>query len=251
MFVIYCLVWDNPGTTMYIGSTKDRDKRLRSHSNDLRLGVHPNLWMQNLWDKGYEYEEIILEVVEGNRDEMLDREQEWIDTFDCIKSLDFANLQEARGGSSVTARKVVAVSKEGGVQYFDSLTGASKSLGVAVCTISAICLGKQKTAREYQFFYEEYYSPDKVDQELLENWKLKRNCKRPGNNRSVVLICRDTAKITEHDSRTDAAKYLGVKHCHISRAIAGNDPTRPFVKNHVAYDKEEWDESASFFYDAA
>jgi hypothetical protein len=138
---------------------------------------------------------------------------------------------------------------EGGVQYFDSLTDASKSLGVAICSISPVCLGKQRTVREYQFFYKEDYSPEKVDQSLLGNWKLKRNCKRPGNNRSVVLICRETGKVTTHVSRNAAAEYLGVRNSTVSRAIAANDPTRPFAKNHVAYDKEEWDESASFFYD--
>lgn len=247
VFVIYCLVWNNPGTTMYIGSTKDPDTRFGSHKRQISGGYHCNKWMQRLWDRGYDYEKIVLEVVDGDRIEMIDREQEWIDAFDCINSKDFANLQEARGGSSVTARKVVAVSKNGGVQYFGSIVEAAKSTGKTESSVGKCCKGKQKTAADFQFFHEEDYSPEKVNQDLLENWESKFRVIKHKSRRGVVLVCRETGTVSHRDSRLSAANYLGSTSGVVSNAINGH-PSTHVCRNHVAYDKEEWDESASFFY---
>lgn len=62
---------------IYIGSSKDVDKRFKRHLRDLRKGRHHNIYLQRSWGK-YGGEFFKFEVIEETAD-LFPREQYWID----------------------------------------------------------------------------------------------------------------------------------------------------------------------------
>jgi group I intron endonuclease len=71
---------------IYIGSSIHIDGRWNRHKHDLRKKIHPNLLLQNAWnkygEKNFEFE--VIETVDNIRD-LLTKEKEWIDTTKCYK----------------------------------------------------------------------------------------------------------------------------------------------------------------------
>lgn len=69
----------------YIGSSISLDKRFRDHVNALRRGKHENEYLQNAWNKygeGCFLFEVEEEIV--NRDDLLIREQWYLDNTQCL-----------------------------------------------------------------------------------------------------------------------------------------------------------------------
>lgn len=44
--------FEHPYKYVYIGSTNNFDRRMRTHARDLKVGSHGNSWMQNIFNKG-------------------------------------------------------------------------------------------------------------------------------------------------------------------------------------------------------
>lgn len=65
----------------YIGSSSDISRRFLSHQSKLKNLIHPNTHLQNAWNKYGEnaFEFRILEACK--KDELLEKEQEWLDFY--------------------------------------------------------------------------------------------------------------------------------------------------------------------------
>jgi len=62
----------------YYGSSKNIEKRWHRHLSDLRKGIHHNIILQRAWDKYGECQFIFETVIECNLDELLIKEQEFL-----------------------------------------------------------------------------------------------------------------------------------------------------------------------------
>jgi group I intron endonuclease len=80
MVGIYCI---EIGERVYIGSSQNIAKRLSEHRKALESGTHYNLKLQRAWVKHGPGEFAIVEVCE--RDELIEREQFWIDELRCVE----------------------------------------------------------------------------------------------------------------------------------------------------------------------
>lgn len=69
---------------IYIGSAVDYYHRLRTHKSKLKYNVHVNKHLQSAWNEYGQlaFEFIILEYI-FNRNDLIDREQFWINLTDC------------------------------------------------------------------------------------------------------------------------------------------------------------------------
>lgn len=71
---------------IYVGSSKEIEKRFRRHKRDLELGRHDSRLLQRAWDKhgadAFTFE--VIERVEGVA-QLVQREQHWIDSLNAAK----------------------------------------------------------------------------------------------------------------------------------------------------------------------
>lgn len=67
----------------YIGSTIIYGKRKNRHLNMLKFNTHPNIILQNHYNK-YGFEDILFEIIEEikDTDKLIEREQYYLDTLD-------------------------------------------------------------------------------------------------------------------------------------------------------------------------
>lgn len=126
---------------VYIGSSICIKNRWKSHLSDLRRNVHPNIYLQNSWNKHKEknFEFSILEYT--TKDELLDREQYWIDELNATNkkigyniSLVAGSPMKNRKHTEKTIAKISETSKswhtknKNTVSYKNYLTKLSDSL---------------------------------------------------------------------------------------------------------------------------
>lgn len=103
---IYLITTPNGGK--YVGSSVDIDRRWARHKHEMRNGVHRNPILQRAFDK--HGEALQIEVLElCDRDQLLIREQSYIDTFGFAK---LYNLQPYAGGGFVPGLPRPPVSAE-------------------------------------------------------------------------------------------------------------------------------------------
>lgn len=84
---------------IYIGSASWYDKRIGTHIHRLRRNDHDNIYLQNAWNK-YGEEDFSFEIIEeANKENLIEREQYWIDTTNCIDRKVGYNIQKIAGTS--------------------------------------------------------------------------------------------------------------------------------------------------------
>jgi len=92
---------------VYIGSSKELEKREMQHKSDLKCGRHHNEYLQNSYTKhGKEnFEFNIIEFVE-NEDELIEREQFYIDKYNaCNRKYGYNLNPYARGGGGAKGER--------------------------------------------------------------------------------------------------------------------------------------------------
>ena len=84
---------------IYVGSSTDIDNRWSVHRKTLRNGSHHNRYLQRAWNK-YGEDSFVFGVIEETTGEnLLDREQYWLDTTMCTDRKTGYNLNEFANGS--------------------------------------------------------------------------------------------------------------------------------------------------------
>jgi group I intron endonuclease len=180
-YVIYSITCKETGK-IYFGRSQEVEKRWRSHKNMLRKSLHSNVTMQSDWNV-YGENSFIFKILHTFTDlnESIQKEQEYIDD----DSYDKYNISDAKiGGDTFTnnprseeIRKLKSINTSGknnpmygkpkneytinrikeanskkiiidGI-VFDSLSTASKELGLGVTTISYRLNAKSFTEWKY------------------------------------------------------------------------------------------------------
>ena len=94
------LITNNLTEKVYVGSTCDFDKRQRTHLSALRKNIHHSRHLQASWDRygSSHFSFSVLETVLGDQAYLIQREQYWIDEYECYQS-DFGyNCSPTAGG---------------------------------------------------------------------------------------------------------------------------------------------------------
>jgi group I intron endonuclease len=105
---------EGPNGKFYVGSAKRISRRWIEHKRDLRKGDHANPKLQCAWNKHGEsaFRLVTLELVES-LDDLLNREQFWIDTLDAVNCgynvLQIAGSNLGMKMTEETKRKMSAV----------------------------------------------------------------------------------------------------------------------------------------------
>lgn len=90
---------------IYIGSSADIEKRWKEHRVMLRQGRHHSRYLQSSWDK-YGADAFLFEVVESlDPEQLLDREQQWIDETQCYDPALGYNVAPTTGGGARVATR--------------------------------------------------------------------------------------------------------------------------------------------------
>ncbi len=129
---------------MYVGSAVDLRGRLAVHLSGLKNGSHCNKKLQRAWIKYGEhaFEYSVLEYVE-DKNELISREQEWIDETRCV-SLGY-NICPIAGSSLGVVRSPEAVAKMIGRKHSPETIAKLKGRTVSLETrakISAAAIGR-------------------------------------------------------------------------------------------------------------
>lgn len=115
---IYNIFCDSTGKS-YIGSAVNPCRRYNEHVNDLRKGTHYNNYLQNSWNK-YGEDNFTFGIIEevGNKENLIEQEQFWMDYYDSYNPLFGFNLCPTAGSQlgivrSEETRKRISNSKKG------------------------------------------------------------------------------------------------------------------------------------------
>lgn len=84
---------------VYVGSSKNIKRRFSDHRYRLKANIHDNQYLQNAWNK-YEEAQFAFEVIEHCvEDELLEKEQFWIDVLGAHKSKCGFNMNPLAGSN--------------------------------------------------------------------------------------------------------------------------------------------------------
>ncbi len=98
---IYCIT-NIVSNKIYIGSSKHIDRRIKEHIRKLRKGTHANSHLQSAWNLHKENAFIFLIIEKCDTEELLIREQYYIDKYKCYdKSVGYNKSITANGGTPI------------------------------------------------------------------------------------------------------------------------------------------------------
>lgn len=85
---------------IYVGSSADVNRRLRGHLSNLKSNIHENVILQRAFNK-YGEDAFSFEILETclSHEDMLSREQYWINTFSATKDKDGYNMRPVSGSN--------------------------------------------------------------------------------------------------------------------------------------------------------
>ena len=107
---------------VYVGSSKNIRTRWRDHRSALRKNRHGNQPLQNAWNKYGEesFQLEILEIVEGEREILWEREKYWLDIQ--TKMVNVYNVAEQIGGGNL-GPEVIQKIRQSSIQYWQTHDG--------------------------------------------------------------------------------------------------------------------------------
>ena len=222
---------------MYIGSTKNFIIRLECHRSELRGGYHGNDFLQRAWKK-YGEESFIIGILERvkNIDELLDREQYYIDKIKpefnlCsdVKRHDFSEYSKKKLSDSrkllFSTGQLKPSVEHGVIQYsldgeyineYKSLTEASRQSKVSEDGIYRCASGKYKQANGFIWRYNDSKLP-------------VRPVRRKSKEYLIKMIDTFTGEERIFYTQTECGKFFNVAQSTISAKILNY--------NHVLYRK--------------
>ena len=208
---------------MYIGSTTNLRRRLRTHIGYLKNDKHTNELLQCDFNKiGIDkFSYIILEHCDENIDTLHYLENKYIQQY--------AFYNEARvDGAPVHQYDLTGKY----IQSFKNLKQAAKFVNGFTDNVRAICDGRKKSYKGYQWAF------DKAD----NIGKIIRysNCSR--TRKAVGQYTVDGILINEYQSKHDASNKCGISAANISNCLHGRSKTAggfiwKFLDKKINYDK--------------
>ena len=137
---IYCIQNKKSGK-LYIGSSKNIEKRIRGHKNSLRLNRHYNIYLQRAYNKYGEGGLVFKSLERTTEKNMINREQFWIDKYKSHIPKNGYNINPiANGSPMLNPETVKKVSK--------TLKGRGKGRKLSEKTLKK--LRRQRNTKEWR-----------------------------------------------------------------------------------------------------
>lgn len=131
---------------VYVGSAVDIQARWRNHYDSLKRGKHRNKYLQAAWDKygARNFECTVLELVD--RDNLLEREQEWLDRTECTNREVGFNLYHSAGspGDAFAQKWEGFIDPDGDEVTIENLAEFCRQNGLDAGLMRQIAHGKTK-----------------------------------------------------------------------------------------------------------
>lgn len=227
---IYCIK-NTINNKLYIGSSKNINKRKQEHFSRLRRGVHKNVKLQASYNKHGEAS-FIFEILETNsklnREELLSLEQNYIDRYEWDILYNLVKVT-GNGGSNITAIDCLLLNLRGDViKQFESIAELSRYLNVS--TIYTNRLNKNTIiSKDYRIVSVEFYNNNNNNIDTILSWdnirekqrEVKSNRSENYKNKQVVIVEMDGV-ITEYTTKSEAAKALLVTPARIRQLLKNN-----------------------------
>lgn len=187
------LIKNNVTNAIYVGSTTTSfKKRITGHRSLLKRNKHHSKYLQRSWNKHKESSFSFILLEECSNEEVLQREQYYIDTL----------LPEYNS-----------------VPY--ATPGSSKSSEETKKKISAALMGKKKSP--------EHIAAVVAANKLVKNRKKRSIESYVGQSKQVIAINKKTKEIAEFRSATYASKALGVRKKSVFESMTKRWSAEDFV----------------------
>lgn len=209
----------------YVGSAKDLRKRLNSHRTALKRQDHRNSKLQNCYNK-YGAENLMFEILEYcNITDLLIRESFYTKKLQPDLNIVQDPVQLNRGNefrekiskikknyykthNAINTIPVYQYDKHGNfIRKYKSMSEAALCVKGNVSAICAVCNGRAKTHKGFQWSKEKRDSIKSLIKQKIKKENLK---KQPSNSKIVYQFDLDGNFIKEWKSVSIAAKTLGI-----------------------------------------
>lgn len=195
----------------YVGSTSNLYKRWKDHKSRLKNGKHHSVLLQRAWDKygedAFEWN-ILLECLD---EELIQKEQEYLDLGTEYNILTIADRPTGRKHSEETKNKIREKSK-----------GNKNALGFKHTEETKIRQSKAKQGNSNAkgaVRSEEYKKNSSENRMGSIPWNKNKKGSQEAWNKQIIQIFKDDELICEMGSLTLAAEFLGVNQSAISKAL--------------------------------
>lgn len=209
----------------YIGSSIEIESRWKFHVWSLRKGTHANNYLQRAWDKYGESAFIFTILEECTADEVLLREQHFIDTLQpYLRHIGYNISYNAYGGTANT--KTVLQYDKGGnfICSYSSLKEAAAAVGVlSAQSISDVV--NDRAASCWGFLWR-LQDGNTVPQQIATPYVLSsKGNYLPLSKPQIMQFGMDGMFIDTHDTAKDAAASSGCSISSITQCLSGKRPS--------------------------
>lgn len=211
---IYSIV-NQVNSKKYIGSSSDVSYRFKKHLSRLKNKNHTNSYLQNAVNK-YGINNFVFQILEEVEvDELLKKEQEYIDKEDWNNLYNLTKIAGC-GGGDVTRKPLYLLNLDGSIyQEFESGTAISKFLGykrLDYPTINTEAIKRKK----YRVVTPDFY---KENLDLIKSWNNfsnKSELRTQLWSLDKYSVIKDGVE-TCFNTKKSLAEYMGMSHQRITQ----------------------------------
>ena len=218
-YVVYTIRFID-SKSIYVGSTvRKAHKRWWDHTSQLRTNIHANSHLQNAFNK-YHEESMEFEIIEiCNKNNLLEREQYWIDFHNTFKK----GFNKCPKAANSLGTKRTQEQKDR-IRDLGNWKKANVAWRGESHTEETKKLIRQK--RKLQIIHP-YSDQRKAAQSKLFKEKYKEGDIKPsyGNRKYGVICVEKDGVIKEFDNTTEVAKFLNSRCTNISYVLKHNKKT--------------------------
>lgn len=227
---------------IYVGSSIDLYTRHYQHKSDLNKGIHKNPHLQNAWNK-YSSENFSFSVIEvvPNVNQLLEREQYWIDTLNvCDREIGYNALPVAGNtiGRKMTEEQVIAnrlrqkgsksilqFDLEGNlIKEWQSISELHREIGISKNTIQWALKNKNKVKNSYFLILKSEFTIEILN-ECLGNKFGRKGIPLTAKNKKINQYDKNGIFIRTWESIKFAGESLKIQKSHIVSCCKGNRKT--------------------------
>lgn len=217
------LIQNNKNKRKYIGSSYDITRRWKRHISCLRRRSHKNYNLQNDWDRFKESDFNFSIIHTCEREELLDKEQGYIDLLD--KKTCYNISFKAGSGGFEQGKKAIRVLYLGGQIYGDYECGADFAIEIGIRNIPYSIINTKKTTKitvkedtfRVRIVHTEFYEKNL---ELIKSWPAYTNTTEYNKRiKKFYKIILNGKIVKEFKTMRECGEFMGLSRERIRQII--------------------------------